>query len=262
MKDPVVLVPVFLFGTIFGSFINVLIYRLPRNKSIVSPPSSCPRCGSRIEFYDNIPLLSYIILGGKCRRCGQPISIRYPAVELLAGLLAVAAIYRFGLNAAGFEAVLLSFMFIAIFFIDLEFTIIPDVFTIPGMVIGLGASLLPGSLIGWSQSLVGLLVGAISFFLVGMLGRLLFRKEALGFGDVKFAGMLGAFLGWQSLILTLILASFLGSVIGIAIIVLSGRKGKSTYIPFGPFLVAGALIAMYFGNTMIRAYLHLIGVYP
>ncbi len=260
MNDPVVLIPVFLFGTIFGSFINVLIYRLPRNKSIVRPPSSCPHCGERIEFYDNIPLLSYIVLGGKCRHCRHAITIRYPAVELLSGLLAVAAIYRSGLRAAGFEAVFLSFVFIAVFFIDLEFTIIPDVFTIPGIIIGLGASFIPGSLVSWSQSLVGLLVGGISFFLVGALGQFLFRKEALGFGDVKFAAMTGAFLGWQNLILVLILASFLGSVVGIAVILVSGRRGKSTYIPFGPFLVAGALVAMYFGTTMIRAYLRLIGV--
>jgi leader peptidase (prepilin peptidase)/N-methyltransferase len=260
MKDPIFLVPVFLFGIVFGSFINVLIYRLPRNKSIVRPGSSCPHCGGKIAFYENIPLISYVMLLGKCRHCRQPISIRYPAVELLTGLLAVTAIYRFGPGVAGFEAILLSFLFIAIFFIDIDFTIIPDFFTIPGIIIGLGISLLPGSLVNWSQSLIGLLVGGITFFLVGALGQLLFRKEALGFGDVKFAGMLGAFLGWQNLILVLILASFLGSVVGIATIVLSGRKGKSTYIPFGPFLVAGALIAMYFGDAIIRAYLDLIGV--
>jgi leader peptidase (prepilin peptidase)/N-methyltransferase len=260
MKEPIVLVITFLFGIMIGSFLNVVIYRLPRNKSIVRPGSSCPKCGGRINFYDNIPLFSYVILGGKCRHCGAPISVRYPFVELLAGILAVLAIYRYGLGAAGFEALFLSFAFIAIFFIDLEFTIIPDAFTISGMVIGLGVSFIPGSLIGWSQSLIGLLVGGISFFLVGALGQLLFGKEALGFGDVKFAAMLGAFLGWQILILVLILASFLGSIVGIAVILFSGRKGKSTYIPFGPFLVAGALIGMYFGNTIIRAYLNMIGV--
>lgn len=260
MKDPIFLFPVFLFGIVFGSFINVLIYRLPRDKSIVRPGSSCPQCGGKIAFYDNIPLISYVLLLGKCRHCRQPISIRYPSVEFLTGILAATAVYRFGLSVAGFEAILLSFLFIAIFFIDIDFTIIPDVFTIPGMIIGLGISLLPGSLVNWSQSLIGLLVGGITFFLVGALGQLLFRKEALGFGDVKFAAMLGAFLGWQNLILILILASFLGSIVGIAAIVISGRKGKSTYIPFGPFLVVGALIAMYFSDAIIRAYLDLIGI--
>jgi leader peptidase (prepilin peptidase)/N-methyltransferase len=180
-------------------------------------------------------------------------------VEALAGILSVVALFHFGITLRGFEAIFLSFVFIAIFFIDLDFTIIPDVFTLPGVIIGFGVSFLPGGFVNWSQSLIGLLVGGGVFLLVGMLGEFIFKKEALGFGDVKFAAMLGAFLGWQNLILILILASFLGSVIGIAIIYFTRKKGKSSYIPFGPFLVAGALIAMYFSNVIIRAYLDFIG---
>lgn len=243
-----------------GSFLNVLIYRLPRGLSIVRPPSSCPSCGGRINYYDNIPMVSYLILRGRCRHCGCRISIRYPAVELLSGILAVAAAYRFGLGLAGIEAVFLSFVFVVIFFIDLEFTIIPDLLTIPGMIIGLGVALIPGGFVNWSQSLIGLLVGGVSFFLVGIMGQFLFKKEALGLGDVKFAGMIGAFLGWQNLVLILFTASFLGSLVGLTVIYFSGKKGRSTYIPFGPFLVAGALIAMYFGGAIIGAYLDLIGV--
>ncbi len=259
MRDPILLALVFLLGITLGSFLNVLIYRLPRRLSLIRPSSRCPRCDSKIKFYDNIPIFSYLILGGICRSCGSKISIRYPAVEASAGLLSVLALYHFGITPKGFEALFLSLIFIAIFFIDMEFTIIPDVFTLPGIIIGFGISFLPGGFVNWNQSLIGLLVGGGSFFLVGMLGEFLFKKEALGFGDVKFAAMLGAFLGWEFLILVLILASFLGSVVGIAIIYFARKKGKPHYIPFGPFLVAGAMIAIYFGNIIIRAYLDFIG---
>jgi leader peptidase (prepilin peptidase)/N-methyltransferase len=259
MQDPVLLTLVFILGIIIGSFLNVLIYRLPRKLSLIRPSSECPQCGSKIRFYDNIPIFSFLFLRGKCRACGGRIPFRYPLVETLAGLLSVAALHRFGITLTGFEALFLSFIFISVFFIDLEFTIIPDIFTLPGMIIGFGLSFFPGGFINWNQCLIGLLVGGGSFFLVGLLGEFLFKKEALGFGDVKFAAMLGAFLGWQNLILVLILASFLGSVVGITMILVSGGKGKSSYIPFGPFLVVGALIAVYFGNIIIKAYLDFIG---
>ncbi len=259
MQNSFMLLAVFLYGIVLGSFLNVLIYRLPRKLSIIRPRSKCPQCSSKIKFYDNIPIFSYVILRGKCRTCRGRISFRYPAVEALAGILSVVALFHFGITLRGFEAIFLSFVFIAIFFIDLDFTIIPDVFTLPGVIIGFGVSFLPGGFVNWSQSLIGLLVGGGVFLLVGMLGEFIFKKEALGFGDVKFAAMLGAFLGWQNLILILIIASFLGSVIGIAMIYFARKKGKSSYIPFGPFLVAGALIAMYFSNVIIRAYLDFIG---
>lgn len=260
MKDPVILIVVFWFGISFGSFLNVLIYRLPAGKSLIRPPSKCPHCESRIKFYDNIPIISYIILGGKCRRCKKSISLRYPFIEILSGLLTVYAIYSFGFSVKGIEAVLLSLAFLAIFFIDLDHTIIPDVFTIPGILIGLALGFLPGAIVGWQQSLIGIAVGAGAFILVGIMGRIIFKKEALGFGDVKYAAMVGAFLGWKYLLLMLIIASFLGSIIGIAIIYLGGKKGKSTYIPFGPFLTVGAWVALYFGDDLIKAYLKFVGI--
>ncbi len=260
MSDPVVLAIVFIFGITFGSFLNVLIYRIPKKKSIVSPPSSCPGCGTDIRFYDNIPIISFLILGGKCRNCRGKISFRYPFIEFLAGIVSVFAIFYFGLTVKGFEAAFLSLLFIAIFFIDLDHTIIPDVFTLPGILLGFAVSFAPNSFISWDESLIGIAVGGGSFMLVGLLGEFIFKKEALGFGDVKYAAMAGAFLGWKNLLLMLIIASFLGSIIGILLIVLSRKKGKSTYIPFGPFLTAGALIAMYFGDALIQAYLDLIGL--
>jgi len=261
MHDPLILAVVFLFGTIFGSFLNVLIYRLPRDISIVKPGSHCPKCKEPVKPYDNIPILSYLILRGKCRHCGTKISPRYMLVEFLAGLLAVASVYYFGLNVKGIVAAYLSFVFVAVFFIDLEFTIIPDFFTLPGVIIGLAVSFLPGAFVGWKESLIGIAVGGGVFYLVGKLGELAFKKEAMGLGDVKFAAMLGAFLGWKSLLLIFILASFLGSVVGLSIIFFSSRsKGKSTAVPFGPFLVVAATIAIYFGDIIIAVYLNFIRV--
>ena len=159
MKDPVILVLVFLFGISFGSFLNVLIYRLPLKISLIKPPSKCPECDTPIRFYDNIPVISYVILGGKCRHCKKNISLRYPVIEILSGLLTVYAIYSFGFTLKGIEVVFLSLVFLAIFFIDLDHTIIPDVFTIPGVIIGIAVSLLPGAMVGWKQSLIGMAEG-------------------------------------------------------------------------------------------------------
>jgi len=169
------------------------------------------------------------------------------------------AFYHFGFGIRGFESAFLSLLFIAIFFIDLDHTIIPDLITLPGIAIGFGLSFIPGAFINWTGSLIGILIGGGAFFLIGTIGQFVFRKEALGLGDVKFAAMLGAFVGWQSLLLVLVIASFLGSVVGIIAIYLSG-KGRRSYIPFGPFLVVGAWISIYFGHSIIRAYLDFVGL--
>ena len=258
MNDPVILAIIFIFAICFGSFINVLIYRLPRKISLMHPSSHCPKCDAPIKFYDNVPILSFIILRGKCRNCHARISCRYPNIETLAGILAVVSFYHFGLTIKGFEATVLSLAFIPIFFIDLDFKIIPDFFTLPGIIIGLAASFLPDAFVGWKESLIGLLVGGGLFFIVGMIGEFIFKKEAMGFGDVKFAAMLGAFLGWKILLLILIMGSFLGSVIGVILILSSKAKNKTSYVPFGPFLVIAALISVYFGDAIIQAYLNFV----
>ncbi len=259
MHDTMILILAFILGITLGSFLNVLIYRLPRDISIVHPGSHCPQCKYPVKPYDNIPILSYLILRGKCRHCGTRISPRYMLVEILAGLLAVLSIYFFGLNVKGIAAAYLSLVFIAVFFIDLEFTIIPDFFTYPGIVLGLLVSFIPGAFVNWLESLIGIAVGGGVFFLVGELGKLAFKKEAMGLGDVKFAAMLGAFLGWKILLLIFLLASFLGSVIGLAIIAFSSKgKGRSTSVPFGPFLVVAATVAIYVGPKVIEAYLKFI----
>jgi leader peptidase (prepilin peptidase) / N-methyltransferase len=258
MHDPFILGFVFLFGLAFGSFFNVLIYRLPNGKSLLKPPSHCPKCDSLIKFYDNIPLLSFIILRGKCRHCGANISWRYPMVELITALLAVIAIYHFGFTVKGLEAVLLSLLFVPIFFIDLEYWIIPDSLDLPWIPLGLALGFASGGFVGWKGALVGAIVGGGVFFLVMQLGKAAFKKDAMGFGDVKFAAMLGAFLGSFKLLLIMVMASFLGSIIGICLISFSRREGKSTYVPFGPFLVVAALVTLYFGDTIIGAYMSFI----
>jgi leader peptidase (prepilin peptidase)/N-methyltransferase len=247
-----------IFGLIIGSFLNVCIYRLPREKSIVFPPSSCPGCGEPISPRDNIPVISYLLLAGKCRRCGQKISLRYPAVELLNGLLYTAVIYHFGIG--WHLPLLLAFVsaMIVVTFIDLDFQIIPDVITLPGALIGLAAShfLLPDpftrySLLGFVDSLIGLLAGFGSFYLIALLSR-----GGMGGGDVKMMAMVGAFMGWKGVFLTTLIGSLAGSLVGIALMIFKG-KGRKTKIPFGPFLAAGSLVTLFFGGMVLDWYLPL-----
>lgn len=258
MHDPLYLTFVLLFGLAFGSFFNVVIYRLPNGMSLLRPPSHCPKCDNLIKSYDNIPILSFLILRGKCRHCKASISWRYPAVEALTGVLAVVAIYHFGFTIKGIEAALLSLLFVPIFFIDMEHWIIPDSLDLPWILVGLALAFVSGGFVGWKGALIGAIVGGGLFFLIMQLGKVAFKKEAMGFGDVKFAAMLGAFLGGWKLLLIILLASFLGSVVGVTLIISSNKKGKPTYVPFGPFLVIAALIAIYFGDSIIGAYLNLI----
>ncbi|HBC47237.1 MAG TPA: prepilin peptidase [candidate division Zixibacteria bacterium] len=258
MHDPLYLTFVLLFGLAFGSFFNVVIYRLPNGMSLLRPPSHCPKCDNLIKSYDNIPILSFLILRGKCRHCKASISWRYPAVEALTGVLAVVAIYHFGFTIKGIEAALLSLLFVPIFFIDMEHWIIPDSLDLPWILVGLALAFVSGGFVGWKGALIGAVVGGGLFFLIMQLGKVAFKKEAMGFGDVKFAAMLGAFLGGWKLLLIILLASFLGSVVGVTLIISSNKKGKPTYVPFGPFLVIAALISIYFGDSIIGAYLNLI----
>jgi len=243
------------FGLIIGSFLNVCIYRVPREKSIVSPPSACPGCGSPINPWDNIPVISYIILAGKCRHCGVKISLRYPTVELLNGLMYSAVLLHFGI---GWHLPLLFALIsamIVITFIDLDFQIIPDVITLPGMLIGLAAAqfFLPDpfarySLLGFTSSLIGLVAGGGSFYLIAILSR-----GGMGGGDVKMMAMVGAFMGWKGVFLTTLLGSLTGSLVGIALMLFKG-KGRKTKIPFGPFLAMGSLVTLFFGRMIIDWY--------
>ncbi len=243
-----------LLGAIVGSFLNVCIVRLPNEESIIFPGSHCPQCKKPIQFYDNIPLISYIILRGKCRYCKKPISIQYPLVEGITALSSFLLFVRFGLSLS----YLLYFLFVAalivITVIDLYHQIIPDVISLPGIGVGLLISLI-NSQITFLNSFLGALLGGGSLFLVAILYQWLFKREGMGGGDVKLLAMIGAFLGWKSVILTILLSSFIGSVTGIILMILKGKDFKYA-IPFGPFLSLGAVIALFYGERMIWWYLY------
>lgn len=253
---------IFVFGAVVGSFLNVCIVRLPNEKSIVSPPSHCPHCNAVLSFYDNIPLLSYIILRGRCRCCGAGISLRYFLVELLMGAFAVVSFDRFGLSYSFFVSFLLIAALIVISFIDLDVRIVPDVISLPGIVCGLVLSVVGYFMIGRDSELVpsplSSLIGIISGggFLLGT--AWLYEKvtgvEGMGGGDIKLLAMIGAFLGWPSIPITLFIASLVGSVVGLTCMLVTGA-GRRLAIPFAPFLCAGAILFIFFGEDLIRFYL-------
>jgi leader peptidase (prepilin peptidase) / N-methyltransferase len=247
-------IDVFIVGLVIGSFLNVCIYRVPRKRSIVTPPSACPNCGNKIKPWHNIPVLSYILLGGRCASCGAGISVRYPVIELLNGLLYVFTLYRYGLRPGSFLIMALISSFIVVTFIDLEHQIIPDGITLPGIVIGLilGPLVLRNPATPWHtgfiNSLVGMVVGGGAFYIIAVLSR-----GGMGGGDIKLIAMIGAFLGWKAVLLTIFVGSLLGAVVGIWLMVFKGMKRK-TPIPFGPFLVAGAMAAIFCGPAFFHWY--------
>lgn len=251
---------VILFGLLVGSFLNVCIYRLPRGQSVIVPRSYCPACGRFIRWYDNVPIVSFLWLKGRCRACKKKISVRYPLVELLSGIFSYLVYLKFGAGLAYlFYFPLLAAPLIAITFIDLEHRIIPDVLSIPGLVTGTLATLFLSGL-PWTESLLrsltGILVGGGALFLISWLYEKLRHQEGIGGGDVKLAAMLGAFFGWKGVFAVLLFGSLFGSLIGLFLMILY-RKGARFAIPFGPFLAAGALLHLFYGSEIIRWYLGL-----
>ena len=237
-----------LFGLCLGSFANVCIYRIPLNKSIVHPPSSCPQCGGRIRYYDNIPVISYLFLLGRCRQCKASVSWRYPLVEILMTLLSLALFIRFGYHPQYFLFLLFAGTLLTLSFIDLDHKILPDVLTLPGIAVGWAVSFLPGG-ISWLDSLIGLVSGGGALYLVATLYARITGREGLGGGDMKLLAMIGAWLGWISLPLIVLMSSLSGAVIG-SVFILVGGKGARTQIPFGPFLSLGALSYLFFGREI------------
>ena len=237
-----------LFGLCLGSFANVCIYRIPLNKSIVHPPSSCPQCGGRIRYYDNIPVISYLFLLGRCRQCKASVSWRYPLVEILMALLSLALFIRFGYHPQYFLFLLFAGTLLTLSFIDLDHKILPDVLTLPGIAVGWAVSFLPGG-ISWLDSLIGLVSGGGALYLVAALYARITGREGLGGGDMKLLAMIGAWLGWISLPLIVLMSSLSGAVIG-SVFILVGGKSVRTQIPFGPFLSLGALSYLFFGREI------------
>ncbi len=244
----------FAMGAAMGSFGNVLIHRLPLGQSIVSPGSRCPACGRSIRWFDNIPILSYLFLRARCRSCGTPISLRYPLVEALTGVLFAAVVWRFGVQPATIPMALFVWSLVVITFIDLDHRIIPDVLSLPGVAVGLGISLLPG-FPGLLDSLVGIVAGAGSLFLVLFAYEKVMGEEGMGMGDVKLLAMIGAFLGWQALPVTILVSSLTGSLVGIVYARVRGEPVRKFPVPFGPFLALGALVHIFFGVELITWYL-------
>ena len=241
-----------LLGLVVGSFLNVCIYRVPRRESIHWPGSHCTICNRSLAWYENIPILSWVLLGGRCRTCREPISPMYPAVEAITAAVFVAGYFVYGWTPLVAARLLFACAMIVLFAIDLRHYILPNAITVPGIVIGFALSfLLPP---GWLASLIGALAGAGVLWAIAEAYYRLRGVQGLGMGDVKMLAMIGAFLGWQLMLLTLVLASFAGSIVGLGLIV-SGRGNMKLALPFGTFLAVGALVAAVAGEPMLDWYL-------
>jgi leader peptidase (prepilin peptidase)/N-methyltransferase len=239
------------FGACIGSFLNVVIYRLPLGQSIVSPPSRCPKCGYGLHWYDNLPIFGWVLLGGRCRKCKNPISIQYPIVELITALLFVLVVWLTPLGPLMVSRLLFVCILIALFGIDLEHQILPNSITLPGIVAGVLLSVIAPP--GWRDALLGVVLGAGILYAIAGAYYLWRREEGLGMGDVKMLAMIGAFLGWKAVLVTMVLSSFSGAVIGVALIA-GQRGGMKLALPFGTFLAIGALVAMFVGEALVTWY--------
>ena len=240
-----------LFGLVVGSFLNVCIYRLPRRESIVWPASRCTSCGRELAWFENVPVFGWLALGGRCRTCRAPISAMYPIVEAVTGALFGAAMYWYGPTPLGAVRTVFGCAMIVLFVIDLQHRILPNAITVPGALVGVAISFfLPP---GWQSSLIGLLIGGGVLFAIAEAYYRVRGVDGLGMGDVKMLAMIGAFLGWQLALVTLILASFGGAVLGLGLIA-TGRGGMQAALPFGTFLAVGAAIAAVAGDPLVAWY--------
>ena len=267
---------VFWFGACMGSFLNVCIYRVPREESVITPRSHCPHCNTPIAWHDNIPLVSFFLLKARCRKCSGPISPRYIIVEALIAMLFVVVWLKLGtlqgdpllgLSAVG-SPWMIPIYWVAVFglalgtFVDLEHMIIPDRVSLGGIVLGLTFSTLvpamqgqPDPYGGFLISLIGASVGVGLLWGVALLGKLIFRKDAMGMGDVKLMGAIGAFLGWQAVAFTLMISSFLGAIVGLSLVA-GGKKEMQSKIPYGPYIALAALVWLLWGPTIWNAYIN------
>lgn len=260
--------PVVILGLALGSFANVLIYRLPKEESIIKPGSRCLNCGRPIRPVENIPVLSYLFLRGKCRGCGAKISIQYPLVEVASGAIAAIVLAYCGLSYATFAYTLLFVAMIALTIIDLRFWIMPFALTLPLAIIGLIGSLV-FNMRPLADSLLGMVVGFGIFFVLMVGGEVLFKKEAMGGGDIAFGIMAGAFLGWKVLIIMIFTACLVGLIISTPLIIankfkvpedMKSEEVSRTQFPFGPFLAAALVICVIFGDSILNWYLGTMGL--
>jgi leader peptidase (prepilin peptidase) / N-methyltransferase len=248
------IVPAALFGALFGSFLNVCIVRLPLDQSIVHPRSRCPRCGAGIAWFDNVPVLSWLVLRGRCRRCGEPISIQYPLVELAVALLWAAAAWHYGATLTALTAAAFGTILLGIAVTDARHYLIPDEYTWGGLAIGLVLAL-RGGLPGLVQGALGAALGFGLLYFIARAGEWAFKKEAMGGGDIKMMTMVGAFVGWKGVLLTL----FGGALLGTLVFVPVSLK-KRRLVPFGVFLAAAAAVTFVWGEAIVRWYEGLAGL--
>ena len=243
---PLIAVVIFMFGLAIGSFANVCIYRLPKKESVIFPVSHCIACSTPVRPFDNIPVISYLILGGKCRDCKEGISVIYPIIEAITALLLLAGFFKFGLTFDFLIYTVVAPTLVIITAIDIEHQIIPDVITLPGIVLGLAAG---SYTIGYIDSFSGFLLGGGLFYLLAVLSN-----GGMGGGDIKYIAAAGALVGWQKVLLIIFIGAFLGSFMGLLQIVVQ-KKSRKSLIPFGPFLAAATLITLFYGNLLIRLYI-------
>ncbi len=248
----------FILGGMVGSFLNVCIYRIPRNRSIVRPGSGCPVCGKPIRFYDNIPFISYFVLRGRCRQCKTRISPRYVLVEWITGILFAILYYIYGLSVDLPVALVFVSVLIVISFIDLEFMVIPDILSLGGLLLGLAVSFFRPDF-GYLDSLLGILLGGGVLFGIAKSYELLRKREGMGGGDIKLLGMIGAFWGWKGVLFSLVAGSFAGVVVSLPLMLIKGEDTRYA-VPFGPFLSFGAILYAIAGGTIIDAFFRLLSI--
>ncbi len=254
MPEILITVYITVVGTCIGSFLNVCIYRLPVSESIVFPKSKCPKCSQPIRWYDNIPVLSYIMLRGRCRECRVRIPVRYTVVEITTGLCALAVYKSYGLTLPAICYFIFIAALIVVIFIDIDHKIIPNTITLPGIPICFLLSFgIPD--VTWKASLIGILAGGGSLFLVAKGYQIVTHKDGMGGGDIKLLAMMGAFIGWQGVLFTIYVSSILGTVVGVIVMIAAGKNFKYA-IPFGPFLSIGAITYIFFGDAVTQWYFH------
>ena len=245
-----------LLGLIIGSFLNVCIYRLPRRLSPVRPRSSCTACGHVLSWYENVPIISYAVLRGRCRGCGAPISLMYPVVEAITGAMFLSGYLLYGPSLLLVVRLMFGCAMIVLFVIDLQHRILPNVITLPGIVVGFVCSVLVGP--GWQSSLIGIVAGGGTLWAIAEIYYRVRHEEGLGMGDVKMLAMIGAFLGWKLVLLTLVLSSFSGTIIGLGVLLFK-RESMKYALPFGTFLALGAIVAAVAGDPIMDWYFGFYG---
>jgi len=251
MTDPVALLFAAVVGLVVGSFLNVCIYRIPKHQSLLWPGSRCGSCQRPLRWFDNIPIVSYLALRGRCRQCGAPVPIRYPLVEAITAILMVLVVAITPPGALLASRLVLTCILVVLFAIDLELQILPNVLTLPGIVVGIAFSVVAPP--GLRAALLGAALGAGVLYGIAAAYYFVRREEGLGMGDVKMLAMIGAFLGWRAVLLTLVMSSFSGAAVGVAL--MAGKRGGLQYaLPFGTFLAAGAFITMLAGESILAWY--------